>query len=72
MQTTFTHGYALLIGVHQQAHAGVSSLPGVANDISSLYRILTDPNRCAYPPENVSLLQGEAATKANILAELRD
>lgn len=72
MQTTFTHGYALLIGVHQQAHSGVSQLPGVANDISSLYRILIDPARCGYPRENVSLLQGEVATKANILAALRD
>jgi len=64
----FSHGYALLIGVDDQADASLKryALPGVKNDIQRLADTLTHPARCGYPPEQVSILLGAEATKSNI------
>jgi hypothetical protein len=59
------NGYALLIGVGNYPH--VSALPVTANDAQVLHDILTDPDRAAYPKENVRLLTHEAASKAAII-----
>lgn len=60
----FGHGYALLIGV------GSGDLPNTVDDAQVLSDILSDPSRCAYPPDQVRLLTSEKSTRANILSEL--
>lgn len=57
----FTNGYALLIGVG-------ADLPVTVKDATALKNVLIDPNRAAYPPEQVTLLTETSATRQNILA----
>ncbi|MEC4881983.1 MAG: caspase family protein [Scytonema sp. PMC 1070.18] len=59
--TTFAQGYACIIGVG-------ADLPNTEKDAIGLADILKDPARCAYPPEQVHLLTGETANRANILS----
>lgn len=61
--TTFTQGHALLIGVG-------ADLPNTVDDAVEMHTILTDKERCAYPPGQVQLLTVEKATRANVLAAL--
>ncbi|MBN1659993.1 MAG: caspase family protein [Anaerolineae bacterium] len=61
--TRFEHGHALLVGVG-------ADLPGTVDDAAGLAAVLRDPARCAYPPDQVHLLSGGGATRANILAAL--
>ena len=68
--TTFDHGYALLIGIDQNATVAWA-LPDVAKDIAALREVLSDPERCAYPAANVRVLTGAAATHQGILEGLR-
>jgi Caspase domain len=58
---TFTHGYALIIGVG-------ADLPVTVQDATALANVLIDPSRAAYPPQQVQLLTGASATRQNILA----
>ncbi len=60
--TTFTHGYALLIGVG-------NDLPVTVKDATALYDLFTHPARAGYPPSQVSLLTEEQASRKHILAE---
>jgi hypothetical protein len=57
----FTHGHALIIGMG-------ADLPDTIQDATGLAGILTDPERCAYPSGQVTLLTGEKATRAAILS----
>ncbi|WP_392534896.1 caspase domain-containing protein [Nostoc sp. C117] len=57
----FTKGYALLIGIG-------ADLPVTVKDATAIRDILIDPNRAAYPPEQVTLLTETSATRQNILA----
>lgn len=66
MPQQFTNGYALLIGVNENAVSGWA-LPDVANDIEALAEVLRHPERCAYPPANVKTITGKAATRQGIL-----
>ncbi len=66
MSTTFTHGYALLIGVDEN-HVSGYALPDVAKDIHALADVLVHPQRCAYPADNVKTLTGQEATRQGIL-----
>jgi hypothetical protein len=68
MSDTFTHGYALLIGVGESAHRKYS-LPVTVKDVQALRTILTDPNLCAYPNEDqhIRLLHDAGATRTAIL-----
>lgn len=59
----FTHGHALVIGVG-------ADLPTTVDDARGLADILNNPERCAYPPEQVQVLTGEQATRDSILAAL--
>jgi len=59
----FTSGHALLIGVG-------GDLPGTVEDARGIADVLRDAERCAYPPEQVRLLAGADASRANILAAL--
>ncbi len=62
----FEHGYALLIGVDQNKLPRLA-LPTVQQDVTKLHEVLTHPDRCGYPGENVRLIAGPEATRANIL-----
>lgn len=68
MSNTFTHGYALLIGVGESAHRKYS-LPVTVKDVQALRTILTDPNLCAYPndDQHIRLLHDAGATRTAIL-----
>ncbi|HRJ42780.1 MAG TPA: caspase family protein [Caldilineaceae bacterium] len=61
--STFTEGHALLVGVG-------ADLANTTDDAKEMNAILTDEERCAYPPEQVQLLTGEKATRADVLAGL--
>lgn len=66
MTDQFEKGYALLIGVDEN-HVPDWALPGVARDVAALSGVLTHPQRCAYPGDNVKVLTGQAATRQGIL-----
>jgi Caspase domain len=68
MSDTFTHGYALLIGVGECAYPKWS-LPVTVKDVQALRSILIDPNLCAYPnnDQHIRLLYDAAATRTAIL-----
>ncbi len=68
-RNSFSNGYALLIGVSDNLIPNYA-LPTVARDTAALYKVLTHPDRCAYPPENVRLLTGHEATRAGIQSGL--
>ena len=61
--TKFTQGHALLVGVG-------ADLANTIDDAQEMFNILTDEERCAYPPGQVQLLTGEKATRADVLAGL--
>ena len=69
MKTQFDNGYALLIGVNEHVNPN-NNLPAVVKDIAALYQVLKDPQRCAYPENNVKVVSGSDATKKNILNHL--
>jgi hypothetical protein len=69
MAEQFSSGYALLIAVDENAVPKLS-LPVVAKDIAALEEVLIHPERCAYPRENVKVIKGKDATRANILDQL--
>ena len=68
MTTTFSHGYALLIGVGQALYPRWS-LPVTVRDVQALKRVLVDPNLCAYPDDadHIRLLRDDGATRSAIL-----
>ena len=66
MTETFAHGYALLIAV-DDSEEPEWKLPDVAKDVSALQAVLVHPERCAYLPDSVKVVQGEEATRAGIL-----
>jgi hypothetical protein len=61
--TTFTPGHALLVGVG-------ADLPNTVDDAKGIADLLLDPDRCAYPKEQVTLLTAEGASRNPILAAL--
>jgi hypothetical protein len=61
--TTFDRGHALVVGVG-------SDLPGTVGDAQALAQVLTSQGRCAYPPGQVDLLTGPAATRQGVLSGL--
>ena len=63
MNSEFTQGHALIIGVGADLPTTVGDAVGIAN-------ILKDPERCAYPASQVQRLTGESATRQHILAGL--
>lgn len=63
MSELFTQGHACIIGVG-------GDLPNTVDDAIGFAKILQDPERCAYPVEQVSLLTKEEAKRDNILAAL--
>ncbi len=68
MSGTFSHGYALLIGVGASAYPKWS-LPVTVKDMQALRAILTDPVLCGYPDDDahIRLLHDAGATRQAIL-----
>jgi uncharacterized caspase-like protein len=68
MTQSFTHGYALLIGVGTCQYAPWS-LPATVKDVQALHAVLVDPAVCAYPADagHVRVLHDDAATHDAIL-----
>jgi hypothetical protein len=60
---TFTQGHAVIIGVGRDLPVTVTDAHGIAD-------ILRDPERCAYPPAQVTELTGPEAHRAAILDAL--
>jgi hypothetical protein len=55
------NAYGLILGISTYQY--VNSLPPtVTADASTIYEVLTDPERCGYPPLNVQLLLDSQAT----------
>lgn len=69
MSQAFKNGYALLIGVNESS-VPAWALPVVAKDVAALENVLTHPDRCAYPVENVKKISGQDATRNGILDRL--
>ncbi len=67
---TFLTAHALLIGTGSYAHAPQLDVPITAADASAVATVLRDPQFCGYPPEQVTLLSGAAASRDGILAAL--
>jgi len=63
MSDRFVSGHAVLVGVGED-------LPVTVTDASALCSVLTDPQRGAYPPHQVSLLVEEQADRNSILRAL--
>ena len=63
MSNRFEQGHACVIGIG-------GDLPSTARDAKGLAGILQDPERCAYPENQVHLLTSEQATRHNILTTL--
>lgn len=70
MDKQFKNGYALLIGVNQN-NVPAWALPDVAKDVDAVAAVLTHPDRCAYPTENVRVLLGEAASRNGIIGGIK-
>lgn len=68
---SFTQGHALVIGVGSYPHAPQLSVPLTATDAQQVAHVLQLPEACAYPPEQVTLLTDEQASRSRILAELK-
>jgi len=65
MSETFIHGHALVIGAGADLPVTVADAQGVAD-------FLRDPARCGYPSDQVRLLTGPGARRADVLAALDD
>ena len=71
MSGTFSHGYALLIGVGECAYSSLS-LPVTVKDMQALRPVLIDPALCGYPDDeaHIRLLHDSNATRGAILDSL--
>jgi uncharacterized caspase-like protein len=63
MDSYFGQGHACIIGVG-------ADLPCTVDDAKGLAKILKDPERCAYPEQQVHLLTEKKATRQQIIATL--
>jgi len=63
MDTSFSQGHACIIGIGDD-------LPCTVDDAEGLAKILKDPQRCAYPEQQVHLLTSKTATRQNIVSTL--
>lgn len=59
---------ALVVGVSRYLHVGKLR---TTLDVAGVHDVLASPDYCAYPPEQVTVLDEEAATRDNILDALK-
>jgi Caspase domain len=69
-KASFSHGYAVLIGVGRYQSPILPPLRSPDTDAQALFKILKDPQQCAYSRQNMRLLTNEQATRVQILEEL--
>ena len=69
MAEMFNHGYALLIGVGESKYRPLS-LPVTVKDTQAIYGALTDRDLCAYPQEQIRVLNNAEANRDGILQGL--
>ncbi|HYV91516.1 MAG TPA: caspase family protein [Chitinophagales bacterium] len=65
MNDKFNQGFAVIVGV------GNPDIAGTINDAKGLAEILKDPQRCAYPEENISLLLDKESVCKNVVGALQ-
>ncbi|MGA7192148.1 MAG: caspase family protein [Anaerolineales bacterium] len=64
----FVNGHALIVAVAN--YPSFPRLPlAVLNDGKSIYKLLTNPEKCGYPDQNVKLFLDQEATQNNIINE---
>ena len=61
MPQSFSHGFAVIIGVG-------ADLPVTIEDATAVSDTLIDPSGCAYPGDQVHLLTNEAARRDEIIS----
>lgn len=66
----FENGYALVIGVGSYQYVRSANIPISVSDAQAVREVLQNGDLCGYPPEQVTLLHDEGATRAGILAGL--
>lgn len=66
----FQNGYALLVGIGSYADASWPTIPTTSTDAVALATALKDPSLCGYPEQQVQVLTGSSATRAQVLAAL--
>ena len=66
----FSYGHALIIGVGTYQDPTIPAVPTTTNDARALATLLRNPQRAAYPNEQVKVLLDAKATKTRILDEL--
>jgi uncharacterized caspase-like protein len=63
--SSMDNAHGLVIGIANYQH--INPLPDtVIKDAADIHQVVTDPNYCAYPPENVLLLPDQKATQASV------
>ncbi len=67
---TFTHGYALIIGVGNYQHSPHHTVPITATDAQAVAGIVRDAQFCGYPPAQVTILSNDSASRSGILTAL--
>lgn len=66
----FSCGYALVIGVGTYAHMSWANIPISATDAEAVKQLLSNPNLCGYPPEQVTFLHDQTSRRSDILDAL--
>jgi uncharacterized caspase-like protein len=68
----FSHGYALIIGVHEYVDSGLRDLPASLHDAERITSVLTDSTLCAYSPVQVRTVTRDQTTLKGIRTALAD
>jgi hypothetical protein len=66
----FEKGHALVVGVGSYVHIPWANIPISVDDAKAVQGVLGNADLCGYPPEQVTLLQDDKASKAGILGAL--
>lgn len=66
----FDQGFALLIGVGTYAHIPWADVPITHNDALQVQEVLSDPERCGYPENQITVLHDQTATREGVIGVL--
>jgi len=64
--------HVVIVAISDYVHPSISDLSFTTNDGEAMKHFYTSPNGGAVPEENLSFLQGELATKENIMKTLKE
>jgi hypothetical protein len=67
---SFNQAYALLIGIGTYQHEPWLNIPISVADAKGVAEVLSHPQYCGYPPDQVRLLHDDGATTDGILSAL--